>query len=86
MEADVFSKIFCSLRISETYLSFNAPLPAFTMPQIVRMDNLSYWVFDICSCEIKDRALHSGLYIDNGAKVNTQICPSIYMGNRINFN
>lgn len=26
------------------------------MPQIVREDNLSYWVFDMCSCEIKENS------------------------------
>lgn len=26
------------------------------MPQIVRVDNLGYWVFDMCSCEIKDNS------------------------------
>lgn len=37
-----FSKIFCSSRVSETFLSFNAPLAAFTMPQIVRKAKLKF--------------------------------------------
>lgn len=34
----------------------NAPWAAFTMLQIVREDNLSYWVFDMCSFEIKENS------------------------------
>lgn len=30
--------------------------PAFPMLQIIREDNLRYWVFDMCSFEIKENS------------------------------